>query len=79
MNERTKAIITIVVTAAVNIANVCGYAFDAESWVNVVLSIGSAICIGWSWWKNQNVTDEAAQAQIYLDDLKAKKKEVADA
>ena len=73
MNERAKAIITIVVTAAVNIANVCGYALDADQWVNVVLSIASAICIAWSWWKNQNVTAEAQQAQRYLDELKANK------
>lgn len=72
MDERAKAIITIVVTAAVNIANVYGFAADADQWVNVVLSIASAICIAWSWWKNQNVTPEAQKAQIYLNELKAK-------
>lgn len=69
--ERIKAIITIVVTAVVNIANVCGFAFDAEAWVSVALSIASAICIAWSWWKNQNVTDEAIEASKYLAELKA--------
>ena len=78
MDERIKAIVTIVITAAVNIANVCGYAFDADAWVNVALSICSAICIAWSWWKNQNVTVEAQQAQKYLDELKSAK-ENADA
>lgn len=73
MDERAKAIITIVVTAAVNIANVYGFAADADQWVNVVLSIASAICIAWSWWKNQNITAEAQQAQRYLDELKANK------
>ena len=73
MDERAKAIITIVVTAAVNIANVCGFALDADQWANVVLSIASAICIAWSWWKNQNVTAEAQQAQLYLNELKANK------
>lgn len=24
----------------------------------------------WSWWKNNNITQEAIQAQVYLDDLK---------
>lgn len=70
--ERIKAIVTIIVTAAVNIANVCGYALDADAWLNVALSTASAICIFWSWWKNQNLTAEAIQAQAYLDDLKAK-------
>ena len=76
MDERTKAILTIVVTAAVNIANVFGYAQDADAWVNVVLSIASAVTILWSWWFNQNVTVEAQQAQLVLDELKAKRKMV---
>ena len=73
MNERTKAILTIIVTAVVNVANVCGFAFDADAWVSVVMSIASAITVLWSWWKNQNVTAEAQQAQRYLDELKANK------
>lgn len=74
MNERVKAIVTIVITAAVNIANVMGYALDLDAWLNVALSIASAACILWSWWKNQNITDEAIQAQEYLDGLKAAKR-----
>ena len=73
--ERVKAIITIVVTAAVNIANVYGYAVDADAWVNVALSIVSAASILYAWWKNQNVTEAAQEAQKYLDELKAAKKE----
>ena len=69
--EKIKAIATIIVTAAVNVANVCGYAFDADAWVNVVLSIISAITVGYAWWKNNNVTPEAQQAQKVLDELKA--------
>lgn len=72
--ERIKAILTIIVTAAVNIANVCGYALDADMWVNAVLSIFSVITIVYAWWKNQNVTEEAQEAQIYLNQLKAEKK-----
>ena len=72
--ERAKAIATIVVTAVVNIANVCGYAMDADTWINAVLSVLSAISIVWSWWKNQNVTFEAQQAQLVLNELKNEKK-----
>ena len=68
--ERAKAIITIIVTAIVNIANVYGYAVDAEAWINVALSILSAICIAWSWWKNQNVTYAAQQGQLVVDQIK---------
>lgn len=73
--ERVKAIATIIVTAAVNIANVMGYALDADSIVNAVLSVLSAIAIVYSWWKNQNITDEAIEAQKVLDALKAERRE----
>jgi len=69
-SEQAKAIITIIVTAVVNIANVCGFALDADAWVNVALSILSAATILYSWWKNQNLTPEAAEAQKVLDHLK---------
>lgn len=72
--ERVKAIATIIVTAAVNIANVCGYAMDAEPIVNGVLSVLSAISIIYSWWFNQNITDEAIEAQKVLRLLKTEKK-----
>lgn len=76
--ERIKAIITIIVTAAVNIVNLFGYAVDADTWVNAVLTIASFVCIVWSWWKNQNITPEAIEAQKYLTSLKAAKKEPAE-
>ncbi len=76
MSERTKAIITIVITAALNIANLYGFAVDAGAVVNAVLTVLSFLCIAWSWWKNQNVTQEAQTAQIYLNKLKLEKKAV---
>ena len=76
MNERAKAIITIVITAVLNIANLYGFAVDAGAVVNAVLTVLSFICIAWSWWKNQNVTQEAQTAQIYLNKLKLEKKAV---
>ena len=76
MGERTKAIITIVITAVLNIANLYGFAVDAGAVVNAVLTVLSFICIAWSWWKNQNVTQEAQTAQVYLNKLKLEKKAV---
>lgn len=77
--ERAKAIVTIIIVAAVNIANVGGYAMDAEPIVNWVLSGLSAISIIYAWWKNQNVTEEASQAQVLLDFLKTEKKQAKHA
>lgn len=73
--ERIKAVVTILVTAVVNIANVYGYATDADAVVNVVLSILSALAIVYSWWKNQNVTTEAISAQAFLRHLKEERSE----
>lgn len=69
--ERIKAIVTIVITAAVNIANVYGYAIDAEPLITGALSILSVITIIYSWWKNQNLTDAAVEGQAVIDALKS--------
>ena len=69
--ERVKAIATIVIVAVVNVLNVLGYATDADPLLNVVGSIASAITILYAWWKNQNWTAEATEAQALLNALKA--------
>ena len=74
MNQETlKAIITIVVTALVNIANILGYALDMDTVLNAVLSVFAFACIVYSWWFNQNVTPEAQEAQLLLNKLKMEK------
>lgn len=71
--EKAKAIATLIIVCAVNVFNVLGYAVDAEPWVNAVTSVLAVISIAYAWWKNQNVTPEAAQAQVLLDALKLAK------
>lgn len=71
--ERLKAVITILVTAIVNILNVYGFAVDVDNATNVVLSILSALTVLYAWWKNQNITREAVAAQGFLKQLKADK------
>ncbi len=70
--ESAKAIVALIVTCAVNVANVCGFALDYGMLYNVALSVASVACVGYVWWKNQNVTAAAQQAQQYLAELKAK-------
>lgn len=72
--ERIKAIITIVVTAAVNIANIYGYAVDADTAVTTALTVFSFVCIVYSWWKNQNVTFAAQQGQLVVNRIKNEQK-----
>ena len=38
--------------------------------ISSVALVGVAL---WNWWKNNNVTEEAQEAQIYLNELKSKK------
>ena len=71
--ERVKAVATLIVVAVVNILNVYGYAVDAAPWLNLVGSIAAALSVIYAWWKNQNVTDEATEAQQLLNELKAAK------
>ena len=68
--ERFKAIVRIVVTAVANIANIYGFAVDAEMWVNVVLCIASAVTLIWSWWRNNNITYAAQQGQLVVNRIK---------
>lgn len=71
MNAQSlKPIVLLLVTAAANVANACGYAFDMGTVYNVVFSVASAALVAWCWWKNQNVTEAAQRAQEYLDELK---------
>ena len=72
--ERAKAIITLVVTTCVTIANMYGFAVDADQWINFCLCILNAICLGYTWWKNQNITKEAVAGQHLIDNLKAERK-----
>ena len=71
--ESIKAIVALLVTAVVNIANVCGFALDYGMVYNVVLSVASVACVVYCWWKNQNITAAAQQAQEYLNELKQSK------
>lgn len=73
--EQAKAIVTLIIVCIANICNVLGFAFDADPWINVCLSVISAVSIVYSWWKNQNVTGEAIQAQALLNLLKVQRKE----
>ena len=71
MNAQSlKALVTLAVTVALNIANAAGYALDFGTVYNVVFGVASVVSVAYAWWKNQNVTLAAQQAQEYLDELK---------
>lgn len=68
--ESAKAIVTLIVTVALNFANAAGYAFDFGTVYNVLFSALALASVAYAWWKNQNVTEAAQKAQEYLDELK---------
>lgn len=74
MDERTKAIISAIVVLVANIAALWGVSIDQGVWINGLCAIVMLVSSIWAIWKNHNITDEAIEAQRYLDELKAEKK-----
>lgn len=72
MNERVKAIISTLAVLVVQILALLGIKVEENSFVNAVAVIVSVAVSIYACWKNHNFTDEAAQAQKLLDDLKGK-------
>lgn len=46
--------------------------FSEEEIYEGLSALASAVVVVWVWWKNNNVTNEAQQAQKELDKLKGK-------
>lgn len=70
VTERVRAIVTIVVTAIVNVLNVIGYAIDLDAWLCAALSVASVACIVWSWWRNNNITEAAMVGDALTTSIK---------
>lgn len=76
MNERTKAIIRLVV-ALVPVANIILVAIGRNPlpFTQEEISVGISAVVGvtatiWAWWKNNNITTEAQSLQETLNELK---------
>ena len=77
--ERIKAIISAAIIIAVNVAAIVGVDVgDGDAITNALLMAFDLVAMAWAIWKNHNFTDEAAQAQKYLDQLKVAKKEAKE-
>ena len=71
MDERTKAVVSAAIVLAVNIASLFGATLDLGMVQNVVFGIISIASTIYAIWKNHNFTDEAIDAQDYLNELKS--------
>ena len=76
MNEKTKAIIRLVVQAvllfnmALTLAGKNPLAVDESALTDWITTTVTAISSIWIWWKNNNVTKHAQYAQQSLNELK---------
>lgn len=68
--ERVLAIARLACTLAASVAAGFGIALDADALFVGIACLIACGCYAWSWWKNNNVTQAAQEAQKVLDELK---------
>lgn len=68
--EQVIAIVRLVCTFVASIATTLGIAWDSDAIFTVVCAALTVVCFVWSWWKNNNLTTAAQEAQKLLDDMK---------
>lgn len=69
-SQTAVAIGRLIVTILASIAATLGWSFDADLWLNVFLSVLSVVLLVYSWWKNNNLTLAAQEAQNVLSAIK---------
>ena len=68
--ERVGAVLRLVSTLVAGICTMVGLYVDADELFTGICCIIALICLVYCWWKNNNITDAAIQAQSVLDALK---------
>lgn len=83
-NEKTKAIIRLIVMAVLmvnmglTVAGKNPIPLDETALTEWLTVAAAGISAVYSWWKNNNVTKQAQQAQAVLNELKAGKSEESE-
>lgn len=83
-NEKTKAIIRLIVMAVLmvnmglTVAGKNPIPLDESALTEWLTVAAAGISAVYSWWKNNNVTKQAQQAQAVLNELKAGKSEESE-
>jgi len=70
-SERIMGVIRLVVPLCVYIATAAGVALDADLLYCGLCTVAGIAATCWAWWKNNNMTDAAQEAQRYLDAIRA--------
>lgn len=68
--DRIVAIVRLAVMLAAAIAGGFGLTIDPDSLATIAACAVALVASVWSWWKNNDVTKAAQEAQAYLDGIK---------
>lgn len=71
-SERLMAFVRLIVPLIVGAAAMFDWAVDADLMMNIAMSVLALVSFVWTWWKNNNVTEAAQEAQKLLDEIKQK-------
>lgn len=77
--ERIRAITTLIVTALLLVNTILTASgknpipYSESAVYETISNLLSAIAVLYTWWKNQNITEEAAKAQGWLVEMKLNK------
>lgn len=72
MSEQTRATISAAIVLVINLAALFGVSLDLGMVTNVLFGLITLGTTVYAAWKNHNFTPEAAEAQIFLNQLKDK-------
>lgn len=78
MSEQKKAVISAAIVLVVNIFALCNVSLDKGLIESVVFGAISLAATLYAAWKNHNFTEEAAQAQQYLEVLKERSRNASN-
>lgn len=69
-SESAIAVVRLLVALIVSIAAILGVSLDPEV-VNIIVAIAAAVVVlAWVWWRNNNLTKAAQEAQKVLNSIK---------
>lgn len=72
-SETVAAVARLAVALVVTLFAMFGVQIDGDAIENAVLACASVAVLAWVWWRNNNVTEAAQEAQRVLDGIKGGK------
>lgn len=69
-SQTATAVARLAVALAVSLLAMLGVEIDGDGIENAVLAVASVAVMAWVWWKNNNVTEAAQEAQAVLDAIR---------